>query len=122
MKRIAMAHTEPKVSSSFCKSSDARVSTPEPGLTRRIGASNRKLMLAEHHMKKGWVGARHSHPHEQLVYVVSGHIRATVGTHTFEARTGDSFVVAGGTEHEAMALADSIVVDVFTPARDEYLP
>ncbi len=105
----------------FCKFSEARVSNPEPGLIRRIGASNGKLMLAEHHMKKGWAGSHHSHPHEQVVYVVSGHIRAIVGANTFEARSGDSFVVAGGTEHSATALADSIVVDVFTPARDEYL-
>ena len=105
----------------FCKFSEARVSSPEPGLTRRIGASNTKLMLSEHRMKKGWAGASHSHPHEQVVYVVSGHIRATVGANTFEARSGDSFVVAGGTEHGATALADSIVVDVFAPARDEYL-
>ena len=78
-------------------------------------------MLAEHHMKKGWVGTRHSHLHEQLVYVVSGHIRATVGTKTIEAHAGDSFVVAGGIEHDAMALADSVVLDVFTPIREEYL-
>ena len=110
-----------KTSSAFCKSFDTHNSTPEPGLTRRIGASNGKLMLAEHQMKKGWVGERHSHPHEQLVYVVSGHIRATVGSDTFEAHAGDSFVVAGGIEHEAAALADSIVVDVFTPAREDYL-
>ena len=86
-----------------------------------MGASNAKLMLAEHQMKKGWVGERHSHPHEQLVYVVSGHIRATVGNDTFEARAGDSFVVGGDIEHEAAALADSVVVDVFTPMRQEYL-
>src|SRR5215469_15249119 len=110
-----MAQSKRNTSTSFCKSSDGRVTRPEPGLTRRVGASNGKLMLAEHKMKKGWVGERHSHPHEQLVYVVSGHIRATVGASTFEAREGDSFVVAGGIEHEAAALADSVVVDVFTP-------
>jgi quercetin dioxygenase-like cupin family protein len=78
-------------------------------------------MLIEHQMKKGWVGERHSHPHEQLVYVVTGHIRGKVGAQTFEAREGDSFVVVGGMEHEVTALADSVIVDVFTPARDEYL-
>lgn len=121
MKRTAMGQTDRKITHDLCKSSEARVSAPEPGLTRRIGASNGKLMLAEHQMKKGWVGVRHSHPHEQVVYVVSGHIRVTVASRTFEARPGDSFVVAGGVEHEAAALADSVVVDVFTPAREEYL-
>lgn len=116
-----MGQTERKNTAPFCKASEARISIPEPGLTRRIGANNGKLMLAEHQMKKGWAGERHSHPHEQLVYVVSGHIRATVGANTFEAKAGDSFVVDGGVEHEAAALADSIVVDVFTPVREEYL-
>lgn len=116
-----MARTLRNTSSLFCKSSSARVSTPEPGLTRRIGANNDKLMLAEHSMKKGWAGTRHSHPHEQLVYVISGHIRVMVGDHAFEAQAGDSFVVTGGVEHEAQALADSVVVDVFTPTRHEYL-
>ena len=48
---------------------------PEPGLTRRVGAYNDKLFLAEHRMEKGWAGAAHSHPHDQAVYVVSGHLR-----------------------------------------------
>lgn len=96
-------------------------SHPEPGLTRRVGAYNDKLFVAEHRMAKGWKGAAHSHPHEQAAYVVSGHIRVRVGEERFELRGGGSFVVAGGVEHEAEAIEDSIVVDVFTPMRQDYL-
>jgi len=96
--------------------------SPEPGLTRRILAHNANLMLVEHRMEAGWVGARHSHPHEQLAYVISGHLRVSCGAEAFEARAGDSFVVKGGVEHQAWALEPCLVLDVFTPARDEYLP
>jgi enamine deaminase RidA (YjgF/YER057c/UK114 family)/quercetin dioxygenase-like cupin family protein len=95
---------------------------PEPGLTRHILANNPELMLVEHHMEQGWEGTRHSHPHHQLVYVISGHLRVDCGGRTFEVRAGDSFVVDGGLEHQAWALAPSVVLDVFTPTRQDYLP
>ncbi len=94
--------------------------SPEHGLTRQVLAWNEKLMLVRHLMEPGWKGARHSHPHEQLVYIVRGHLRFTSGNSTFEAVTGDSFIVPGGVEHEASALEDSEVLDVFTPSRADY--
>lgn len=95
-------------------------SSPEAGLLRQVLAYTENLMLVRHEMKKGWVGALHSHPHEQLVYVVSGHIRFTSVGKIFDARTGDSFVVPGGAEHQACALEASEVLDVFTPFCDDY--
>lgn len=94
---------------------------PEPGLTRRVGAHNEKLFLAEHRMEKGWIGAAHSHPHEQVVYVVSGHLRVVSAGRTFDVKSGDSFVVRGGVEHQASAIEPSLVIDVFTPCREDYI-
>jgi quercetin dioxygenase-like cupin family protein len=95
-------------------------SNPEAGLTRRVGAYNGKLFLAEHRMEKGWVGTKHSHPHDQMAFVVRGHLKVIAGGRTFEIRAGDSFVVQGGVEHQASALEPSVVIDVFTPAREDY--
>lgn len=107
---------------SLTRSIDIAPGHPEPGLTRRVGAYNDHLLLAEHRMKKGWVGSRHSHPHEQVVYVILGRLRVTVDASTFEAGPGDSFVVNGGVEHQAEALEDAVVIDVFTPCREDYRP
>ena len=52
----------------------------------------------------------------------SGRIRVSSGSDVFEAAAGDSFVVNGGTEHQAWALEQSVVLDVFTPTREDYLP
>jgi quercetin dioxygenase-like cupin family protein len=106
---------------SLVRSAAASTSFPEDGLIRRVGAYNDKLLLAEHRMEKGWVGARHQHVHDQVVYVVSGQLSVTVGATTFTAGAGDSFVVGGGVEHQAAALEDSVVVDVFTPCRADYV-
>ncbi len=99
----------------------AAESHPEPGLTRLAGAYNEKLFLAEHHMERGWTGTAHSHPHDQMAYVISGRVRVRAGEETFEAGPGESFVVRGGVEHQATAIEASVVIDVFTPCREDYL-
>lgn len=99
---------------------EKRIFSPEKGLSRQVLAYTDKLMLVRHLMEKGWVGARHSHPHEQLVYIIRGHIQFTGGDQSFDARTGDSFVVPGGVEHQASAVEESEVLDVFTPSREDY--
>lgn len=94
--------------------------TPEPGMIRQVLAYNDKLMVVRHHFEANWVGARHSHPHEQLVYVVSGRILFKAEGKSWEMGPGDSIVVAGSIEHEASALEPSEVLDVFTPYREDY--
>jgi quercetin dioxygenase-like cupin family protein len=103
-------------------SQDAAMSTPETGLRRQVMSFTGDMMLVRHRMEKGWVGARHSHPHEQMVYVVSGRIVLEHPGGRVEAATGDSFIVPGGVEHQAWALEDSEVLDIFTPFREDYAP
>jgi quercetin dioxygenase-like cupin family protein len=100
------------------RNGEAKESHPEPGLLRRIGSGNSKISLAEHVMEQGWVGVAHSHPHDQMAYVVAGRLRVRVGEEEFEVGPGDSFVVRGGMEHQATALEPAHVIDIFTPYRD----
>lgn len=99
---------------------NAPPTTPEPGMIREVLAHSPELMLVRHRFRKGWIGAPHSHPHHQLVYVISGSISITVEGDTQTANAGDSFVVDGGLTHQASALEDSVVLDVFTPTRKDY--
>jgi quercetin dioxygenase-like cupin family protein len=103
------------------KNGEVQESTPEPGLLRKVMAYNDKLFLAEHKMARGWSGAVHSHPHDQIVYIVRGHLKVSCQGKTFDARAGDTFVVRGGVEHGASAVEDSVVVDVFTPCWEDYI-
>lgn len=103
------------------RNGDAEVTNPYPGLDREVLAHNERLMLTRHTMRGGSIFPRHHHPHEQLAFIVSGKIRVFCGDETFEAGAGDSFVVPGEVEHEVHALEDTIVLDVFTPVREDYL-
>jgi unsaturated pyranuronate lyase len=100
---------------------NGKESEPERGLKRRVLAYNDKLFLAEHEVVRGWVGTVHSHPHDQIVYVVHGHLRVTCQGKTFDVHTGGTFVVRGGVEHGASAIEESLVIDVFTPCREDYI-
>jgi quercetin dioxygenase-like cupin family protein len=97
-----------------------RTTVPEPGMIRQVLAYNPHLLLVRHTFEKGWKGARHSHPHHHIVYVVRGHILFQAEGKSWQMRAGDSIVVDGGVEHQASALEPSEVLDVFTPYRQEY--
>jgi quercetin dioxygenase-like cupin family protein len=98
----------------------AEALTPEPGMLRQVLAYSPKMMLVRHRLSKGWVGVSHKHPHEQLVYVVRGRIEFIGGGKTLIMRSGDSLLVEGNVEHQAKALEDSEVLDVFAPCRSDY--
>jgi quercetin dioxygenase-like cupin family protein len=79
-------------------------------------------LMTEVKMEKGAIIPPHSHPHEQTGYLISGHMDFLVaGTHII-ARPGDSWNIAGDVEHGATALEESVVVEVFAPVREDYLP
>ena len=42
------------------------------GVRRKVVAYHENLMCVEVHFEQGAVGALHSHPHEQITYVLSG--------------------------------------------------
>jgi quercetin dioxygenase-like cupin family protein len=101
-------------------SDDSTMTTPEPGLRRQMMSYSQKVMLTRHKAEPGWVGAAHSHPHEQIVYVVSGAIQLTVAGVAHTLRAGDSLWVDGGVEHQASSERGAEILDIFTPCREEY--
>ena len=91
------------------------------GTTRRILAWNDQLMSVEVGFETGSVGADHTHPHTQLSYVLAGRFRYTVDGNSVEMNPGDSIVVPGGAVHGTVCLEEGTLLDVFTPARQDFL-
>jgi quercetin dioxygenase-like cupin family protein len=102
------------------QSNDSSMTSPEPGLWRQVMSYSQNLMLVLHKIEPGWAGAAHSHPHEQLVYVVSGAIQLTVAGIPRKLQAGESILVAGGVEHQASSEQAAEVLDIFAPFREEY--
>ncbi len=81
-----------------------------------------KTLMSQFKIAKGSRVPAHSHPHEQTGIMISGRLRFKVDGEIFEAEAGDSWCLPGGVEHSAEALEDSVVVEVFSPVREDYLP
>jgi quercetin dioxygenase-like cupin family protein len=63
----------------------------------------------------------HSHPHEQMGYVVSGRLKFQVAAEERILHIGDMYRIPGGVRHRVMTLGEPArVLDVFRPIRDEY--
>ena len=64
----------------------------------------------------------HSHPFEQIVYIVSGRARFHVGDEEMEAGPGSLIRIPPDVLHYAEPIGDEPVfnLDVFAPIRDDY--
>ena len=89
------------------------------GLKRRVLAYHENLMLVETHFEKGAVGEMHSHPHEQITYVLEGEFEFTIDGQTQIVKPGDSMFKESNIPHGAICLKKGILVDVFTPYRED---
>lgn len=91
------------------------------GLKRKILVYDEKMMMTCVSFKKGAVGALHNHPHTQVTYIQQGSFEATIGSEKNTLHAGDSFLIPSGVEHGVVALEDGILVDVFTPMREDFV-
>lgn len=92
------------------------------GFRQTVLARGGKMMLTEGEFVKGGVGHPHSHPHEQIAYVSRGSFRFRVGEEEMEIHEGDSLFVPANVEHECEALEDgSVIIDIFSPQREDFL-
>ncbi|NNG27803.1 MAG: cupin domain-containing protein [Ignavibacteriaceae bacterium] len=81
-----------------------------------------KTSLGEFWLKKGSVVPVHKHPHEQTGYMISGRMTFSIAGTDHNAETGDSWSIPGNVEHSVEVLEDSVVIEVFSPVREDYLP
>ncbi|MEW9124199.1 MAG: cupin domain-containing protein [Thermotaleaceae bacterium] len=104
----------------FFKSEEARVKQPGEGVTLKVLASGGSLMLTEVTFEKDKSMPAHAHVHEQVSYIVKGSFEFTIGDETKVVKAGDSVYIPSNIPHCVKALEDSIVVDGFTPQREDF--
>jgi quercetin dioxygenase-like cupin family protein len=104
----------------FFQNKDAQPVEMLPGLIRRTLAVSEKMLLAEFIFEKGVEVPEHTHPHDQVGYVVSGRMRMVIGEQVLECGPGDSYHAPPDVPHGGTALEPSVVVDTFSPPREDY--
>jgi quercetin dioxygenase-like cupin family protein len=106
----------------FSKKSDEGYVDVLEGIKRKTVIWGEKTLMSEFRIKKGSAIPMHDHPHEQIGYIISGRMKFTAKGESFIAEPGDSWCFPGNIEHGAEILEDSVIVEVFSPVREEYLP
>lgn len=91
------------------------------GVTRQVLADSPELMVVQFTFSHGAEGLRHHHRHVQSTYVQSGRFEFFIGDQTFEVGSGDSFVIPSLADHGCRALEPGVLIDTFTPRRDDFL-
>jgi unsaturated pyranuronate lyase len=79
------------------------------------------MTLARIILAKGAVVPSHAHENEQIATVLEGRLRFTVGGEEQEVVAGESIPLAANVSHEVEALEDSVVLDVFSPVREDWV-
>ncbi|TOB29970.1 cupin [Vibrio parahaemolyticus] len=91
------------------------------GISRKVLAHSDNMMSVEVHFEEGAIGAMHSHPHEQLTYVLSGEFEFTIGDEKKIVKTGDTMHKEPNIEHGCVCLKAGVLIDTFTPMRKDFV-
>jgi quercetin dioxygenase-like cupin family protein len=92
-------------------------------ITRRLITSER-MMIAHVYLKKGDDVPQHSHENEQITYILEGALHFWLGEkgeRELTVRAGEVLVIPSWLPHRALALEDTLDVDVFNPPRQDWL-
>ena len=91
------------------------------GVRRRILGYDDHLMMMMVEFRKGSIGVVHKHPHRQVSSIVKGSFEVEIGGAKKVLRAGDGFFIPPDVLHGVVALEEGMLVDVFTPCRDDIL-
>jgi quercetin dioxygenase-like cupin family protein len=112
------------ITGEFCmivKNESVDLETMSEGIERKILARGGKIMSVEVHFKKGAQAAVHTHPHEQIGYVIKGSLELEIEGKKQILMSGDSFYVSPNIPHGVIALEETTALDVFTPQREDFM-
>ena len=91
------------------------------GVERRNLVTGKETMLCEFTLQKGSVLPLHQHPHEQTGYLLSGRLLFQIDGEDIEMKPGDSWSIHGSVDHMVTVIETSVVIETFTPVREDFL-
>ena len=101
---------------------DVQATVLDDKVSRKVLLHRDSMMLVEFRFQKGGIGQFHSHEeHEQIGYIAKGIFEVTVGDEKKVLSVGDSYYAGKNEMHGVVALEAGILVDTFTPIREDFL-
>jgi len=92
-----------------------------PGIRRRTVTHGEYMYQMMAKLDAGSRMPEHKHPQEQIVHILEGKMRLIVAGEPHELRGGQSFYLASNVPHGVETIEDTMVLDTFSPPRDDYL-
>ena len=89
-------------------------------ITRKI-VTGEKAMIAQIILRKGAIVPEHRHESEQIAYVVEGALRFELEGRQVIVRKGELLCIPSNVPHSAVALEDTVDLDIFSPIRKDWL-
>jgi quercetin dioxygenase-like cupin family protein len=92
-------------------------------ISRKVVTSDR-MMVAHVYIEKDGIVPKHSHHNEQISYILEGALKFLLGEDQDEeviVRSSEVLVIPSNLPHSALALEDTIDVDIFNPPREDWL-
>lgn len=108
-------------SKEFIMGDEAAWETVGEGVRRQIMGYDDKIMLVNVEFDKGGVGPMHQHYHSQVTYVISGQFDLTIGEETKRMKGGDAFYIPPNVMHGAICVEKGVLIDVFSPIREDFM-
>lgn len=91
-----------------------------PVITRKV-VTGEKAMLAHIYLKKGAAVPEHHHESEQITYIVEGALKFELEGREVIVRKGEVLLIPSNVPHRAVALEDTVDIDVFAPIRMDWV-
>jgi quercetin dioxygenase-like cupin family protein len=89
-------------------------------VSRRVIHTDR-MTVARLRLRKGAVVPMHHHENEQITMMESGALRFEVAGAEVVVRAGDVLRIPPHAPHRVETLEDSMAMDLFTPAREDWI-
>ncbi len=93
----------------------------EKGVHRKLMAYDEKLMLVKVRFETGGIGALHQHPHSQISLVESGVFEIEIAGEKRRLGQGDAYYAPPDTLHGAVCIEAGVLIDVFSPMREDFI-
>jgi quercetin dioxygenase-like cupin family protein len=104
------------------KKGDEGIVEMQAGISRQSLAHGERTHMVTFSLEKGAVLPLHSHEeHEQTGYLVSGRMVLTIDGTDHLIEPGDSWSIDSGIPHKVRPIEDAVVIEVFSPLREDYL-
>jgi len=105
----------------FMEGEEVPVTDLGGGVSRQMLGYNDQLMMVKVIFQKGAIGALHEHRHTQASFCAAGAFEFTIGDQKRVIEAGDATFIPPNVLHGVVCLEAGVLLDTFSPAREDYL-